>query len=157
MPATVEQLRRKHDLAANLVRIEAENPGIVRLGTNPFLIGRAVALLAREGFRKRLFASSEQFIIDQFLSDVRACDALMGSCALVGPPDSERKYPMWTGYGEYKMSVELLPTFQPTDRILFAVKTEPFFDFRIDDHRDFRHLLEPLGTRDEEPKCGGTA
>jgi hypothetical protein len=88
MPATPEQLKRKHDLATNLVRIETENPGIVRLQTNPYLIDRAVVLLAREGFPKRLFARSEQFIIDQFLSDIRACDALMGSSALVGPADS---------------------------------------------------------------------
>jgi hypothetical protein len=147
MPATAEQLSRKLELATNLVRIETKNPGIVRLRTNPFLVDRAVALLAREGFRMRLFASSEQFIIDQFLSDVRACDALMGSCALVGPQDARHKYPMWTGYGEYKMSVGLLPTFQPTDRILFVVNTAPFFDFPVDTHRDFRHLLEPFGAR----------
>ena len=47
MPATPEQLKRKHDLATNLARIETENPGIVRLQTNPYLIDRAVVLLAR--------------------------------------------------------------------------------------------------------------
>ena len=144
MPATAEQLSRKHDLATNLVRIETENPGIIRLRSNPYLVNRAVALLAREGFRKRPFASSEKFIIDQFLSDVRACDILMGSCALIGPQDSERRHPMWTGYGEYKMSVGLLPTFQSTDRILFAINVAPFFDFPVDDHRNFRNLLEPF-------------
>src|SRR5260370_25337556 len=131
MPATADQLRRKHDLATNLVRIEGENPGIVRLRTNPYLIDRAVAVLAREGFRKRLFASSEQFIIDRFLSEVLACDALMGSCALVGPKDAEGRHPMWTGYGEYKVSVELLPTFGHGDHILFVVNLAPFFHFAV--------------------------
>jgi hypothetical protein len=59
---------------------------------------------------------------------------------------------MWTGYGEYKMSVGLMPTFQPTDRILFAVNIAPFFDFPVDDRRDFCHLLEPFGARDHGEK-----
>jgi hypothetical protein len=144
MPATSEQLSRKLELATHLVRIETENPGIVRLHTNPFLLDRAVAVLAREGFRKRLFASSEKFVIDQFLSHVRACDTLMGSCAIVGPPDAQRNYPMWTGYGEYKTTVGLVPSFRGHDRILFAINVGPIFFFPIDAHRLFCHLVEPF-------------
>lgn len=144
MPATPEQAKRRQEIADILVRIESEQPGSIRVRPNPYLIRAALVVLARAGFKKRLFQLPQQFVINSFLSDSVACDALLGDCALIGPRDDAFGCPAWSGVGGFRGWLNLLPDFQPNDRILFAINISAIvLYYPIGPDKAFYDLLEP--------------
>src|SRR4051812_42933762 len=132
MPRTPEQRQRKAEIAANLVRIESEKPGSIRLAPNPAYLRGAVDALSQAGYRKPFLAQSRQFVIDTFLSHASACTLLLDACLLVGPRDAEFRYPIWSGVGGFRAWLCPLPHLRPEDPLLFIINIAPI-------------IFEPIG------------
>jgi hypothetical protein len=143
-------LKRKRELAEQLVRLETDYPGSIRLRANPSRLPLALDLLSQLGFKKPLFTSKEQFVIDCFLSHIPACDLLLTYCALVGPKDPQDRLQLWNGRGDYKGSLRILPHFQYGDPLFFVINIAPVFLSAIDSERFFCDLLEPNRTVKKE-------
>jgi hypothetical protein len=142
MPRSPEQLERKAAIATNLVRIETEKPGSIRLAPNAWHLRSAVEVLGQAGFRKPFLARSRQFVIDTFLSHQTACNLLLDDCLLVGPRDSEFRYPIWSGVGGFRAWLCPLPLLRADDPQLFIINIAPIILELIGDARYFFHLLE---------------
>jgi hypothetical protein len=144
MPAKLEQAERKQEIADFLVRMEREKPGSIRLKPNPYLTSAALNVLAQAGFKKQFVQRSRQFVIDSFLSDSAACNALLGDCALIGPRDDQFGYPAWSGTGRFRGWLSALPDFRPNDAILFAINiSAAVLSCSIGCDKVFHELLEP--------------
>ncbi len=134
-------LQRKRKIAERLVEIEMERPGSIRLKANPMRVPRAVELLEPLGFKKRFFASSEQFAIDCFLSHIAACDKLLLGCVLAGPRGEEARIHCWNGLGNYhnwKGILALTDFTAAHNRLtIFVVNIAPIFS-------ELEDLLAPI-------------
>jgi hypothetical protein len=143
-------LKRKRELAEQLVRLETDCPGSIRLRANPSRLQLALDLLSQLGFKKPLFASREQFVIDCFLSHISACDLLLTYCALVGPKDPQDRLHVWNGQGDYKGWLRILPQFRHGDPLFFVINIAAAFLSPIDSQRFFCDLLETNRTVEKE-------
>jgi hypothetical protein len=145
-----DDLKRKRVLAEQLVRLETDYPGSIRLRANPSKLPLALDLLSQLGFKKPLFTSKEQFVVDCFLSHISSCDLLLTYCALVGPKDPQDRLHLWNGRGYYKGWLRILPHFQYDDPLFFVINIAPVFLSPIDSERFFCDLLEPNRTVEKE-------
>ncbi len=143
MPATFEQLQRKQRIAKELVRIETERPGSIRMKPNPWCCSFALDHLAEIGYKKPFLASRQQFAIDCFLTYPDACDRLLTYCFLVGERNSQGLLPLWNGFGDYKASWSTLPQFQGNESIIYVLGVAPVLFFPVDGGILFYQLLEP--------------
>jgi hypothetical protein len=92
------------------------------------------------GFKKPLFGSPQQFVIDCFLSYQPAAESLIHRVLLAGPSDEQGRYHCWHGSGSYIgwERVLALSDFRSEQNCnyLFIINIRPFFH-RISD------LLDP--------------
>jgi len=150
MPPTPEELKRKKEIAEQLVQIETACPGSIRLRANPGAMPAALKILSQAGFKKPFLALSQQFVIDTFLSYPLACDLLLPYCFLVGPKDEQHRLHIWDGFGNYKSWCRILPPLQRDEPVMFIINIAPIFIFQISSTGIFCDLLEPNRTFEKE-------
>jgi len=142
MPIPEAFLAKQRLIGSRLIDIESQNPGLIRIVANPFMIPAAAQDLKNLGFKKSFLQSSEQFVVSCFLHHHQAVNALLPLTLFAGSDLGDGKIHCWNGCGQYAGWQGL---FQLTDfaagnkqnRCLLIVNAEPFFD-------KIRDTLDPI-------------
>jgi len=131
-----EDQRRVRLIGQRLLKLESENPGIVRMKANPFNLNGAMHALRSIGFKKPFMASKTQYLYDTFLSYLPATEGLLPVTLLTGNNFEPGKINCWLGNGAYGgwQGILQLGDFTTGNKMQFVsiVNCEPFLPEIID-------------------------
>jgi hypothetical protein len=99
--AETEQWDCTREMALRLIEIEKATPRSVRIAPNLMLTWAVADRLKSMGFTKPFLASKQQFIYDTILTHEKALEAVLSTCLLSGPLDSNGQHLCWFGSGRF--------------------------------------------------------
>jgi hypothetical protein len=100
-PVETKKWDRTRELAFRLIEIEKATPRSVRMAPNMMLTWAVADRLKSIGFSKPFLGSRQQFVYDTILTYEKALEAILPTCLLSGPLDSDGRHLCWFGSGRF--------------------------------------------------------